>query len=164
MGETIGSVIFEPPPVLLSLASATPREELDDRAQTLRATAVLVGLAIAGAPFASADPQPTLGRVWAPSVRGYGTVRPARVFNGGDPTGDIWDITWSSWGGEQATGAGTSYWVPPGAGVAGSVKEPATIVAYNLGTCDGQLMYQAAAEHAGLRASTSESASLGMST
>ena len=112
--------------------------------KTLRAAAVLVGLAIAGAPSASADPQPTLGRAWAPSVQGYGTVRPARVFNGGDPTGDIWDITWSSWGGEQATGAGTSYWVPPGAGAAGSVKEPATIVAYNLGTCDGQLMYQAA--------------------
>jgi hypothetical protein len=108
------------------------------------AAAVLVGLAITGAPSASADPQPTLGRAWAPSVRGYGTVRPARVFNGGDPTGDIWDITWSTWGGEQATGAGTSYWEPPGAGVAGSVKEPATIVAYNLGTCDGQLMYQAA--------------------
>ena len=112
--------------------------------KTLRAAAVLVGLVIAGAPLASADPQPTLGRAWDPIVRGYGTVRPARVFNGGDPTGDIWDITWSSWGGEQATGAGTSYWVPPGAGVAGSVKEPATIVAYNLGTCDGQLMYQAA--------------------
>jgi hypothetical protein len=112
---------------------------------TLASTAaVLVGLAIAGAPSASADPQPTLGRAWAPSVRGYGTSRPARVFNGGDPTGDIWDITWSTWGGEQATGAGTSYWEPPGAGVAGSIKEPATIVAYNLGTCGGQPMYQAA--------------------
>ena len=112
--------------------------------KTLRAAAVLVGLAIAGAPSASADPQPTLGRAWDPSVKGYGTVRPARVNNGGDPTGDIWDITWSSWGGEQARGTGTSYWEAPGASVAASVKEPATIVAYNLGTCDGQLMYQAA--------------------
>lgn len=112
--------------------------------KTLRAAAVVVGLAIAGAPSASADPQPTLGSVWNPSVKGYGTVRPARVFNGGDPTGDIWDITWSSWGGEQATGTGTSYYEPPGASVAESFKEPATIVAYNLGTCQGQLMYQAA--------------------
>jgi hypothetical protein len=112
--------------------------------KTLSAAAVLVALVMAGAPSASADPQPTLGRAWAPGVVGYGTVRPARVFNNGDPTGDIWGITWSSWGGEQATGTGTSYWVPPGAGVAASVKEPATIVAYNLGNCNGQLMYQAA--------------------
>jgi hypothetical protein len=113
-------------------------------AAALASAAALVGPAIAGAPSASADPQPTLGRAWAPSVRGYGTLRPARVYNGGDPTGDIWDITWSTWGGERATGAGTSYWEPPDAGVAGSIKEPATIVAYNLGTCGGQLMYQAA--------------------
>ncbi len=31
-----------------------------------------------------------------------------------------------------------------GASVAESYKESATIVAYNLGTCQGQLMYQAA--------------------
>ena len=108
------------------------------------AAAVAVAICSTTAPCASADPQPTLGGVWNPSVRGYGTVQPARVFNGGDPTGDIWDITWTSWGGEQAVGTGTSYGIPPGAGgVAQSVKQPATIVAYNLGTCDGQLMYQA---------------------
>jgi hypothetical protein len=98
-----------------------------------------------GTPSASADPQPTLGRAWNPNAEGYGTVAPANVNNGGDPTGDIWDITWSSWGGEQAIGTGTSYAIPPGAiSVAQSVKQPATIVAYNLGNCDGQLMYQAA--------------------
>lgn len=112
--------------------------------ETLSLGTALVGLAVATAPYASADPQPTLGRVWAGSQRGYGTVRPAEVFNGGDPTGRIWDITWSSWGGDQARGTGTAYYEPPGASVAESVKAPATIVAYNLGTCDGQLMYQAA--------------------
>ena len=113
--------------------------------KALSGAAVLVALVMAGAPSAWANPQPTLGRAWAPGQDGYGTVRPARVFNGGDPTGDIWDITWSSWGGEQAIGTGTSYAIPPGAiSVAQSVKEPATIVAYNLGNCDGQLMYQAA--------------------
>lgn len=112
----------------------------------LRAAAVVImmGLAVVGAPSASADPQPTLGRVWNPSAKGYGTVKPASVNNGGDPTGDIFDITWSSWGGEQATGTGTSYYEPAGASVAESYKESATIVAYNLGTCQGQLMYQAA--------------------
>jgi hypothetical protein len=101
----------------------------------------LAGIAV---PSASADPQPTLGQVWGSGQDGYGTVRPARVFNGGDPTGDIWGISWSSWGGPQAKGAGTAYWEPPDASVADSVSRPATIVAYNLGTCNGQLMYQAA--------------------
>jgi PAB1-binding protein PBP1 len=109
------------------------------------ATIIAAACSTTGAPSAWANPQPTLGRAWAPSVKGYGTVQPARVFNGGDPTGDIWDITWSSWGGEQAIGTGTSYGIPPGAAsVAESVKEPAMIVAYNLGNCNGQLMYQAA--------------------
>ena len=35
-------------------------------------------------------------------------------------------------------------WEAPGAAVAESVSRPAAIVAYNLGTCNGQLMYQAA--------------------
>jgi hypothetical protein len=108
------------------------------------ATAVLALAGGAAVPPASADPEPTLGQAWTPNQDGYGMVRPAKVFNGGDPTGMIWDISWSSWGGERAEGTGTSYWEAPGAAVAESVSRPATIVAYNLGTCDGQLMYQAA--------------------
>jgi PAB1-binding protein PBP1 len=114
-------------------------------AAAIATTMALAACSTTGVPTASADPQPTLGGVWNPSVRGYGTVRPVRVFNGGDPTGDIWDITWASWGGERAIGRGLSYGIPPGAtSVAESIKQPATIVAYNLGTCNGQLMYQAA--------------------
>ena len=114
-------------------------------AAAIAATIAVAACSTTGAPAVRADPQPTLGGVWNPSVRGYGTVQPSRVFNGGDPTGDIWDITWASWGGEQAIGTGMSYAIPPGAvSVAQSVKQPATIVAYNLGYCNGQLMYQAA--------------------
>ncbi len=111
--------------------------------RTGAATAVLALAGAAAVPSVSADPEPTLGQVWSGSQEGYGTVRPGRVFNGGDPTGDIWDISWSSWGGAQATGKGTSYWEAPGASVATSVARPAAIVAYNLGTCNDQLMYQA---------------------
>ncbi|WP_076480502.1 hypothetical protein [Williamsia sterculiae] len=86
---------------------------------------------------------PTLGKVWASSQQGYGEVRPATVFNGGDPTGLVENITWSSWGGSQATGTGTGSYEAPGQSVADSTQQQATIVAFNLGTCDGQLMYQA---------------------
>src|SRR5690242_5464978 len=45
---------------------------------------------------------PTLGTTWAPSQQGYGEVRPRVIFNGGDPTGLVQNISWTSWGGEQA--------------------------------------------------------------
>jgi hypothetical protein len=37
---------------------------------------------------------------------GWGTVRPTHLYNGGDPSGDITAITWSSWGGAVAIGQG----------------------------------------------------------
>ena len=75
--------------------------------------------------------------------QGFGQVRPATVFNGGDPTGLVTGITWSSWGDSTATGTGTSDYVGPGQSVATGTQEPVTIVAFDLGTCDGKLMYQA---------------------
>jgi len=51
-------------------------------------------------------------------------------------------ITWSSWGGSTATGTGTSDYVGRGQTVATGTQEHATIVAFNLGTCDGKLVYQ----------------------
>lgn len=94
----------------------------------------------------TAPPVPTLGHpagIFAQGSVGFGQVRPEEVFNGGDPTGLVDHITWSSWGGTQATGTGTSDYVGPNQSVAGGTEEPATIVAFDLGTCDGQYMYQA---------------------
>jgi hypothetical protein len=75
--------------------------------------------------------------------QGFGEARPATVFNGGDPTGLVTDITWSSWGGSTATGPGTNDYVGPNQFVATGTQEPVTITAFDLGTCDGKLMYQA---------------------
>lgn len=75
--------------------------------------------------------------------QGFGEVRPATVYNGGDPTGLVMHITWSSWGGSTATGTGDSDWVGPGQSVATGTQETVTIVAFDLGTCGGKLMYQA---------------------
>jgi hypothetical protein len=88
---------------------------------------------------------PTLGRpagVFAHGA-GFGQVRPKKIFNGGDPTGIVSDITWSSWGGSRAMGTGTSDYVGPSQSVATGKEEHATVVAFKLGTCHGQLMYQA---------------------
>jgi hypothetical protein len=75
--------------------------------------------------------------------KGWGEVRPATVFNGGDPTGLVTGITWSSWGGSTAVGTGTSDYVGPNESVATGTQERVTITAFDLGTCDGKLMYRA---------------------
>jgi hypothetical protein len=90
--------------------------------------------------------EPVLGRpagIYATAGQGFGKVRPTEVSNGGDPTGTVTGITWSSWGGTQATGSGTSEYVAPNQSTANGTEETATIVAFDRGTCAGQDMYQA---------------------
>jgi hypothetical protein len=86
---------------------------------------------------------PTLGVAASTpnSGRGWGLVKPSEVYNGGDPTGLVQHIHWSSWGGARAVGKGTGYYEAPGVDVAGSVPATATIVAFDLGKCDGKPAY-----------------------
>jgi hypothetical protein len=88
-------------------------------------------------------PLPTLGLLWSSNQKGYGQARPSTVFNGGDPTGLVTGISWSSWGGATAIGTGTAEWVGPNQYVATGTEETATIVAFDLGTCGGRPAYQA---------------------
>jgi hypothetical protein len=96
---------------------------------------------------ASASPAgaPTLGQLAGVFAHGtgFGQVKPSKIFNGGDPTGLVTDVVWTSWGGTQATATGTSEYVGPGQSNAQGSEEQATVVAFDLGTCGGKLMYQA---------------------
>jgi hypothetical protein len=94
-------------------------------------------------PSASAATAPTLGPLMTHNQRGYGHVRPSTIFNGGDPTGLVTHIRWSQWGGRRAIGQGTGDFVWPGQSVGGgSIQTPATIVAYDRGSCKGHLAYR----------------------
>jgi hypothetical protein len=88
---------------------------------------------------------PTLGRLAGVFARGegFGQVKPARVFNGGDPTGLVTHITWQTWGGPTAVGTGTGDYVGARQTVAEGRLETARIVAFDLGPCGGKLMYRA---------------------
>jgi hypothetical protein len=86
---------------------------------------------------------PVLGREWASSQEGYGTARPSKISNGGDPTGIVVDVTWDSWGGPRAIGQGISTYVAPNQTVAEGTQQPATVVAFHLGRCDGKPAYRA---------------------
>ena len=95
------------------------------------------------APTTVPDAEPTLGRAWGPSQKGYGDVRPVLVYNGGSPSGMVYDIVWRSWGDEQAIGDGTAINTASGTIVtADAPPDAATIVAFDLGDCDGLWMYR----------------------
>jgi len=87
----------------------------------------------------------TLGskKFYAPNSTGFGTVKPAKIFNGGDPSGYVTKIVWTSWGGAQASGHGLNAVNKPNGGYY------ATLVTIDLkpqdrGTCPGssQLVYR----------------------
>jgi hypothetical protein len=73
---------------------------------------------------------------------GFGQVEPSLVYLGGDPTGRLTSITWSSWGGAEATGSGTGFYVPPNTITADGSSKPAIVIAFDLGTCGGHAAYE----------------------
>lgn len=96
-------------------------------------------------PSATPAGVPTLGQLAGDFAQGqgFGQVKPAKIFNGGDPTGLVTHVVWSSWGGAQATATGTAEYVGPNQSVAQGTEESATVVAFDLGSCGGKYMYQA---------------------
>lgn len=73
---------------------------------------------------------------------GFGSIEPAKIYLGGDPTGLVTGISWSSWGGATASGVGTGSYVAPNEVVAQAKLAPVKIVAFDLGTCNGVYAYQ----------------------
>ncbi|WP_424883565.1 RNA polymerase sigma factor [Streptomyces sp. SLBN-8D4] len=84
---------------------------------------------------------PLLGTLWAPNQKGYGLPKPTMFFNGGSPSGIVRDLNWTSWGGQRATGTGESLYVTDKA-VADSPWEKSSVVAFDLGDCNGVRTYR----------------------
>lgn len=84
------------------------------------------GTALAGAREAGSSQGVARSRVAAPVLgvkhsfgpysTGWGHARPKRLYNGGDPSGDIFSIHWSSWGGRVAHGKGKNAIFKPNGG------------------------------------------------
>lgn len=140
---TVGCSSSAPP-----AASSSPSAAATPSATAVSQPTVSPGTAtVPASASASASPAgvPTLGQLAGDFARGqgFGEVKPTKIFNGGDPTGLVTNVVWSSWGGTQATGTGTAEYVGPNQSVAQGTEESATVVAFDLGTCDGKYMYQA---------------------
>jgi hypothetical protein len=82
---------------------------------------------------------PTLGvahPAGLPDAVGLGTVRPTGFSLGSMATSTIRQITWDSWGGSQAEGHGVVF------DSIDNPNMPINLVALDLGTCNGQLVYR----------------------
>jgi hypothetical protein len=84
-----------------------------------------------------------LGRIYGDNLQGLGEVRPDFIDFGGDPTSVAQNVRWRTWGGSHARALGEAEWVGSNQDVAEGSYVPATIVAFNLGTCGGRLAYTA---------------------
>jgi hypothetical protein len=133
------------PPSASSRPAATTTASATAASQPTVSAGTATVAASASASPATAGAVPTLGQLAGDFAHGegFGQVKPSRIFNGGDPTGLVTGITWSSWGGAKATATGTAVYVGPNQSVAQGTEETATVVAFNLGSCGGKLMYQA---------------------
>jgi hypothetical protein len=104
--------------------------------------------AAAGASSPGSAPTPYLGSAtWAASlpdggiaVQGFGQITPSTIDLGGNDAagGIVQSITWSNWGSQEAIGMGSAVYVTdPNQPVSDQPVEPVTVVAYDLGSCDG---------------------------
>lgn len=117
-------------PTHLIASSGTTRADLDPGAT-----------AFAWAPGRTTAHGPALGTIWSSNQQGYGMTRPTAFFNGGDPTGLVKNVKWTSWGQARAEGDGQSYF--PHQSVADSTLEPVHVIAFDLGDCHGTPAYRA---------------------
>jgi hypothetical protein len=113
-------------------------------AMRIAALALVAVALVAAAPASAGSSHVVLGnKKFAPNGDGFGSFRPRDIFNGGDPSGHAFDISWQHWGSTSATGFGKNPIFKPGGGY---FAQPAQIElrAYDLGHCPGssQLAYR----------------------
>jgi hypothetical protein len=105
----------------------------------------ITALAIPVAANAEAEPMsevPVLGskQFSEPYGAGFGRAEPEVIFNGGDPSGEVSEIHWRSWGGQVAIGYGRNPIFRPQGGYyrkLGRVELRANV----LGKCAGKPAY-----------------------
>ncbi|WP_433802797.1 hypothetical protein [Actinomycetospora sp. CA-084318] len=114
-------------------------------ATTVPPTSTVPPAPVAGPPIVpatstTAGDGPELGRSEG-DRRGYGARQPTEI-DGGSDRGLVTGITWEDWGEDRATGRGTALYRPGDEPDARGVQDRATVVAFDLGDCDGEEAYR----------------------
>jgi hypothetical protein len=117
-----------------------PRNAASRLAVILALSLLLVG--IVSSNCAGAGSSVVLGSATfaKPYGEGWGTARPVRIYNGGDPSGLVKEIQWTSWGGRVAIGYGLGWIFKPAGGY---YSRPVLVElrAQNIGRCGSQGAY-----------------------
>ena len=102
--------------------------------------AALCACIAAGSAGAAANPVLGSKGFTGPAGQGFGTAEPSKIFNGGDPSGDVTKIHWTGWGNPTAIGIGLDPIFKPGGGY---YDKPAKIElrATDLGKCGARAAY-----------------------
>jgi hypothetical protein len=106
----------------------------------------LLGVCLAGASLANAEEPttevPALGskQFSDPYGAGFGHPEPEIIFNGGDPSGEVSEIHWRSWGGPIAIGYGRNPIFRPEGGYYRKLGR-VELRANKLGKCAGKRAY-----------------------
>jgi len=118
------------------------------RASTLLGLFALLGWAVsvspAGASYLGSAARASSGAIvlgsksyWAPEGRGWGTVKPGTIYNGGDPNGMVSSIRWQHWGQKSAIGWGVTWIFKPTGGYY-STHVRAELRATDIGRCSAR--------------------------
>ena len=119
--------------------SSVPTQQL--HARRLVALALCVAAITAPSLAAGAGGGVVLGsKAFAPLGEGWGTKKPAKIFNGGDPSGLVTQINWTRWGGAVAIGQGRNPIFKPGGGYY-SHQVRIKLRASAIGRCGGRRAY-----------------------
>jgi hypothetical protein len=106
------------------------------------ATAAVAAPALAAGGGGSMGPVPVLGskQFSEPYGAGFGHPEPEVIFNGGDPSGEVSEIHWRSWGGQVAIGYGRNPIFRPEGGYYRKLGR-VELRANELGKCAGKPAY-----------------------
>ncbi len=99
--------------------------------------ALLISVALAAAAFGASGSTSAvvLGSAsFEQHGEGWGTAQPAKIFNGGDPSGLVTQIHWTHWGSKASIGHGLNAIFKPHGGYYGKLVH-IELRAYDLGKC-----------------------------
>lgn len=113
------------------------------RSHVRRAAAIALAVGVIATPSlaAAAGGGVVLGsEAFAFKGEGWGTEKPAKIFNGGDPSGLVTQIHWKHWGEAVAVGRGRNPIFRPKGGYYPR-EVPIKLRASAIGTCGGKSAY-----------------------
>jgi hypothetical protein len=103
----------------------------------LLATVAALTVAASGIAVADSSGSVVLGsKKFAPNGKGFGTLHPRLIYNGGDASGEVNHIHWKHWGSKTSLATGRTYiFKPHGGYYSHSVR--ARLKATGRGRCSG---------------------------